>query len=295
MVARRLCKIVGPAGRSMRFAKEKHEPRARPLSTVFTAEARILARLGVADADRCARNDWRKGGKGKIGRGGSLSAWNGKLPERWFGGPLAMFGIHNYPEFILAIVVFQIMPGPGTLTILNATACHGVRAGFGAVLGTLTGDFLYMLSAVLGVAALLAAHPVWLTALQWSGIGYLAWLGLKLLFEPERGGSGAPFATGQGWPWFRQAFAVCLTNPKAIFFFMTFFPLFLGPDSPGMALGAMMAHVTLISLAYQSVLVLAGHAVASRLARHRGAQLAFKRLAGLGLLGFGLKLALRRS
>lgn len=206
-----------------------------------------------------------------------------------------MFGIHNYPEFLLAIVAFQVMPGPGTLTILNATVRHGVRCGFGAVLGTVTGDFLFMLGAVLGLAALLAAHPVWLTALQWSGIGYLAWLGLKLLFEPERGGSGAPAAVGQGGSWFRQAFAVCLTNPKAIFFFMTFFPLFLAPDSPLLALAAMMAQVTLISVAYQSALVLAGHAVATRLARHRGAQLAFKRLAGLGLLGFGLKLALRRS
>lgn len=206
-----------------------------------------------------------------------------------------MFGIHSYPEFLLAIVAFQVMPGPGTLTILNATACHGVRAGFGAVLGTVTGDFLFMLGAVLGLAALLAAHPVWLAALQWSGIGYLAWLGLRLLCEPDRGGGGSPAAAARGWSWFQQAFAVCLTNPKAIFFFMTFFPLFLAPGSPLLALAAMMVHVTLISLAYQSVLVLAGQAVASRLVRYPGAQLALKRLAGLGLLGFGLKLALRRS
>jgi hypothetical protein len=43
-----------------------------------------------------------------------------------------MFGIHNYASFVAAIVAFQIIPGPGTLTILNATARHGVRSGMGA-------------------------------------------------------------------------------------------------------------------------------------------------------------------
>jgi threonine/homoserine/homoserine lactone efflux protein len=33
-----------------------------------------------------------------------------------------MFNINNYFGFVMAIVGFQILPGPGTLTILNATA-----------------------------------------------------------------------------------------------------------------------------------------------------------------------------
>ena len=42
-----------------------------------------------------------------------------------------MFGIQNYTSFVLAIVVFQLIPGPGTLTILKATARHGVRVAGG--------------------------------------------------------------------------------------------------------------------------------------------------------------------
>ena len=33
-----------------------------------------------------------------------------------------MFNINNYFGFVMAIVGFQIIPGPGTLTILNAIA-----------------------------------------------------------------------------------------------------------------------------------------------------------------------------
>ena len=38
-----------------------------------------------------------------------------------------MFEIQNYPQFILAIILFQLIPGAGTLAILNATARRGVR------------------------------------------------------------------------------------------------------------------------------------------------------------------------
>src|SRR6516162_1971884 len=137
-----------------------------------------------------------------------------------------MFGIQNYGSFVVAIVVFQLIPGPGTIAILGSTARGGIRAGMGAVAGTLMGDLLFMLSAVLGLAAILAARPVLLSSLQWAGIAYLCWIGVKLLLfrnEEEVNGPGAENPRSH----FRKAFSICLTNPKAIMFFMAFFPLFL--------------------------------------------------------------------
>ena len=61
-----------------------------------------------------------------------------------------MFGIQNYSNFILAIIVFQLIPGAGTVAILNATVRNGVGGGMKAVFGTLSGDFIYMLAAVPG-------------------------------------------------------------------------------------------------------------------------------------------------
>ena len=46
-----------------------------------------------------------------------------------------MFDSQNYASFVAAIVVFQLLPGPGTLAILNATASGGIGAGIGAVAG----------------------------------------------------------------------------------------------------------------------------------------------------------------
>jgi threonine/homoserine/homoserine lactone efflux protein len=205
-----------------------------------------------------------------------------------------MFGIENYSSFVAAIIAFQLIPGPGTLTILNATARHGVRSGMDAALGTLAGDFLFMVAAALGLAAILAAHPAVLGSLQWLGITYLCWLGLKLLLKPAIEDEPKTAQLSRPRAYFRQAFAVCLTNPKAIMFFMAFFPLFLRAGSGPLTLIVMMVHVSLLSLLYQTLLVIVGHAVAVRLSRFRRVRGLAQRLVGLALIGFGVKLAVNR-
>ena len=95
----------------------------------------------------------------------------------------------------------------------------------------------------------------------------------------------------RGWTFFRQALAVSLTNPKVIMFFMAFFPLFLTSESKPVTLVVLMVHVTAISFLYQTGLVLVGTAVARRLSRWKYARLVATRLAGMALVGFGLKLA----
>ena len=203
-----------------------------------------------------------------------------------------MFEIQNYTSFIATILVFQLIPGPGTLAILNATARNGVQAGLGAVLGTLLGDFLYMVAAVAGLAAVMQANPLLFKGLQWLGAAYLCWMGWQLLrssinplptqIEPKQ----------SAWIYFRQALAISLTNPKVILFFVAFFPLFLRPEASSTTLVSMMLHVTVLSLFYQTGLVLLGNQVAQYLKNLPSARQLATRLAGVALIGFGVKLAL---
>ena len=203
-----------------------------------------------------------------------------------------MFGIQGYLSFITAILVFQLVPGPGILNILSATARDGVPGGTGAVLGTLSGDFLYMLAAVLGLAAVLAAYPIAFSAVRWFGIAYLIWIGLGMLRPAARNQDPAEAAAMPGRAHFRRALAISLTNPKVVLFFMAFFPLFLRADARPLTLVLMMAHVTVLSFAYQIALVFVGNAVARRLAGIRAVRAVGTRLAGLAIIGFGIRLAL---
>jgi threonine/homoserine/homoserine lactone efflux protein len=203
-----------------------------------------------------------------------------------------VFEIQNYASFVCAILLFQLIPGPGTLAILTATARSGIGAGCGAVMGTLVGDFVYMVAAVVGLAAVMNANPVLFRALQWFGVAYLCWIGVQLLRARLAGAGTAPDSRKSAWVYFRQAFVVSLTNPKVVLFFVAFFPLFLRVDASPITLGAMMAHVTVISFLYQTGLVLIGNAVARTLSSLPVVRTVATRFAGLALIGFGVKLAL---
>ena len=200
--------------------------------------------------------------------------------------------IENYESFIAAVLIFQLIPGPGTLAILNATARNGVAAGLGAVVGTLLGDMVYMIAAIVGLAAVMSSHPILFQGLQWFGAAYLGWMGLQLLRKPVAAAGVEAASRKSAWVYFRQAFAVSLTNPKVILFFVAFFPLFLRADASSLTLLVMMAHVTVLSLLYQAGLVLAGNAIAHQLASLPLVGKLATRLAGVALLGFGIKLAL---
>lgn len=202
-----------------------------------------------------------------------------------------MLDIQNYGSFVAAILVFQAIPGAGTIAILDSTARNGRGAGLSAVMGTLAGDALLMTAAVAGLAALLQANPMLFQSLQWFGAAYLFWMGGKLVFAraESNGTASADTLTLSGY--FRRAFIVSLTNPKAILFFIAFFPLFLKPNASPMTLPVMMLHVTILSLVYQAALVFIGNIVAVRLKEFSSASLIASRLAGVTLIALSMKLA----
>lgn len=202
-----------------------------------------------------------------------------------------MFDIQNYVGFVMAIFIFQLIPGAGTIAILNATARNGIKAGMGAVLGTLLGDFVFMVAALAGLAAIMQQNPVLFTGLQYFGAAYLCWLGVGLLRTKISREAPQHEPKKSAMRYFKQAFFVSITNPKVMLFFVAFFPLFLKADASSITLIAMMAHVSIISLVYQALLVLLGNSVAIRLKAFPFARTLATRLAGIALIAFGIKLA----
>jgi threonine/homoserine/homoserine lactone efflux protein len=201
-----------------------------------------------------------------------------------------MFGIADFGAFCAAILLFLALPGPGTFALLTATGKGGRRGGAAATLGVLVGDQVLLWLAVAGVAALLAAHPAVFKAVQYAGAAYLAWIGLKLIFA--RDGEASPIRMHAGH-YARQAFLITLLNPKAIVFYMAFFPLFIDPAThQGLpTFAAMAATIAAISAAYCLALVWLADAVSAQVRAHRRLAAALQRLAGVALVGFGLKLA----
>ncbi len=201
-----------------------------------------------------------------------------------------MHPIDNPGAFIVAILIFQAIPGPGTLAILRATGQYGIKAGFASVSGTLLGGLLCMLAAASGLEAVFRGRPEALHLLQTAGSMYLGWMGWRLMKSrtPAAGAADAG-APGCGRH-LRQALAVSLTNPKVILFYFALLPLFFRAPVTAESFGTMVACVSGISLVWQGGLVLAGHAAARRLGRLPSARLVAQRVAGVVLIGFAAKL-----
>jgi leucine efflux protein len=203
-----------------------------------------------------------------------------------------MFGISDYGTFCASVLLFLALPGPGTFALLTATGQGGLRAGAAATAGLLLGDQVLLWLAVAGVAAVLAAHPLAFDAIRYAGAAYLAWIGVQLLWRGNSGGNaGVPMQPG--YP-LRQALLITLLNPKAIIFYMAFFPLFIDPARHQglVTFGAMAATIAAISAVYCLVLCLLADRVRAQVRAYPRLARWLERVAGACLIGFGLKLAI---
>jgi len=200
-----------------------------------------------------------------------------------------MLGIGNYGAFCAAVLVFLALPGPGTFALLTSTSKGGLHAGAAATLGVILGDQVLMWLAVAGVAALLQANPVLFKAVQYAGAAYLAWMGLRLIFAKP--GQSSPIRI-EPRQYLRQALLITLLNPKAIVFYMAFFPQFIDPvQKPGMpTFVAMALTIALITAAYALTLCSFANAISAQVRAHKRLGRALERLAGIFLVGFGIRL-----
>lgn len=204
-----------------------------------------------------------------------------------------MFGIADYGAFVAAIVLFLAIPGPGNLALITSTSKGGVRAGVAATLGVMAADQVLMWLAVAGVAALLATYPAAFHAVQWLGAAYLAWLGWKMLTAAP---GAKPVLNIAPRHYFRQGALITLLNPKAIVFYMAFFPLFVDTQRhQGLFTFAVMAiTIATLTLVYGLIVVLLTHHLAERMRANPLIARVLEKTAGVFLIAFGIKLAITK-
>lgn len=202
-------------------------------------------------------------------------------------------GVADYGAFVIAILVFLAIPGPGNLALITSTSKGGIAGGMGATLGVIGGDQLLLWAAVAGVSAIMVAYPTAFHAVQWLGAIYLAWLGAKMLLAKP---GAAPILQIKPRHYFRQALFITLLNPKAIVFYLAFFPLFVDPaQHQGLkTFGVMAATIAVLTFLYGLTAVLLTWTLAERLRANPKIVTTLEKAAGMFLVAFGIKLALSR-
>jgi RhtB (resistance to homoserine/threonine) family protein len=200
--------------------------------------------------------------------------------------------------FIAAGWLLNLTPGPDVLYIVTNALKSGVRAGMVAALGIVSGCFVHVFAAAIGVSALLATSAAAFTVLKWVGAAYLLWMGVRLLFSRA-----TPLNLAQGdhevdlWRVYRRGFLTNVLNPKVALFFLAFVPQFIAPDAQHkawvfLALGAIFNLNSLpINFGYAWLAAWA----ARRVHTVQRAMHWMDRAAGVLFIGSGLRLAMTET
>ncbi|QGA50425.1 LysE family translocator [Pseudomonas brassicacearum] len=196
----------------------------------------------------------------------------------------------GYGLFLILATLTVLSPGPGVvLTITNALR-HGWRGALPGIFGIASGAFIVAGICASSLGLILAASATAFTVLKYIGALYLLYLGIKMWrtqrFIPE-----LQATSPRPWRRFVEALSIQLLNPKAGFFFLAVFPLFIKPA------GDYYSQFFLLVSSYSVLVVLVhgGYALMANGARGwlsstQGARIVGK-LSGITFLGFGVLMA----
>jgi threonine/homoserine/homoserine lactone efflux protein len=194
--------------------------------------------------------------------------------------------VNHIAAFVGISAVVICTPGPDTALIVRNTLFGGRRNGVRTAAGIVCGIALWTLAASAGIAALVAAsHPLF-TALRVVGAAYLVWLGIETL-RGHRSATLAP-KPGNGY---RQGLLSNLGNPKIAVFFTSLLPQFGSGFLQLAALGLLFCAMGAVWLTGYALVV----ARARGLIVRRRVRRAIDTVAGVALVGFGLRLAAERG
>jgi threonine/homoserine/homoserine lactone efflux protein len=135
-----------------------------------------------------------------------------------------------------AYIIATASPGPAIVSIIGTSISHGRNAGLALAFGVLTGSYTWAMLAAAGLSALIRTYGNALFVLKIAGGLYLLWLAFKALKAAMRKETESALPLEKQSPSLRRLYlkglGIHLTNPKAIFSWLTLVSLGTPQDAP---------------------------------------------------------------
>lgn len=136
--------------------------------------------------------------------------------------------MESYLLFLLVCIGTILSPGPGVVLTLSNSLQQGTKAAFSGILGIACATFVIAAIAASSIGILLSTSVLAFTLMKYIGAAYLLYLGIRLLLLSRQGELQLHRNHQQTvWQRFRSGVYIQLSNPKAVFFFMSVFPQFI--------------------------------------------------------------------
>lgn len=146
------------------------------------------------------------------------------------------------------MLLLAAMPGPGVFAIVARALSSGFSHASVVVLGIVSGDLVFLLMAVFGLAVMAEALGNFFVIVKYLGAAYLIYLGIKL-WRSKPQAVGVEEVKQKSWiANYLTGLFITLSNPKVIIFYLGMLPTFVNLTD----LGAM--DVFLVAMVISAVL-----------------------------------------
>jgi threonine/homoserine/homoserine lactone efflux protein len=153
-------------------------------------------------------------------------------------------------EFVLAVLLLELTPGPNMAYLATLAVARGRAAGLYATLGVALGLSVHAVVTVFGAGALIQHYPWLYETLRWVGVAYLFYLAGE---GWQAGRDNLPERlnlTAKATPLFLRGFLSNVFNPKSILFFVSVVPSFVRSGASDTTLPLQM---TLLGIVYVGI------------------------------------------
>ena len=133
--------------------------------------------------------------------------------------------------YILACILFAVIPGPSVSVVIANSLAGGTRAGLFTILGTEISMLSMVFIVAIGLEAVMILVSGAFEIIKLAGAAYLIWIGWKML----RSTGELQFKAGDRLPIGRylwQGALVNWSNPKTLLFLSAFLPQFVDLSRP---------------------------------------------------------------
>ncbi|PRY39470.1 LysE family translocator [Umezawaea tangerina] len=155
--------------------------------------------------------------------------------------------------FALTSFVLIVIPGPSVLFVIGRALSYGRRGALMSVLGNELGALVLAAAVAFGVGSIVAGSIMLFTAIKLLGAVYLLFLGVQAIRHRKEGGAGdveSDRRVVRPAAMLRQGFAVGVTNPKTIVFFVAVLPQFVSFEAGSIPFQMLVLSLLFITIAF---------------------------------------------
>lgn len=133
--------------------------------------------------------------------------------------------------YLIACVLFSVVPGPSVSVVVANSLAGGTRAGLLTILGTEIAMLVMVTIVALGLDVVMNVVAEAFVIIKFVGAAYLIWIGWKMFSSSGQ----LNFKAAEKlpvWRYLRQGAVVNLANPKTLLFLGAFLPQFVDTSRP---------------------------------------------------------------